>query len=76
MRRKKHDAVPRCLGMAPPEVRATTSLHEDCGGRAFGDESRELSARESVMRSDPAGSIGDGDFEDGLRQIEQRWSLT
>ena len=73
---EQNHAVPEGLELAAPVVSGPAGLEQDGRGLAFGEERDEARAAEPVAFADVPRSFGDGDLEDGLRQIDgDRWMI-
>jgi hypothetical protein len=67
---KQGHGVAEGLELTSPVVSGAASLHEDVGRGLVKEEGPEASATETVLFMDPTGSMGNGDLEDGLCEID------
>ena len=63
------------LNAPRPEVRRAAGLHDHGGRWQLGENERELRARVPLLSGYLPGVVGDGDFEDGLCQIDRDESI-
>jgi len=70
VRRQQDDAMTEAIRLPAPEVRGAAGFHHDRGRWSCGEEARELAARQAATERHRSGSVGDGELEDGLGQID------
>ena len=71
VRGQEDDIVSEASELSGPVMRGAASFEEDGGGLALGEETFEASAGEAVALAHLAGTIGDGEFEDGLGEVNR-----
>ena len=67
---EEHNAMPLRLRVAAPEMRGAARFHQHSGRWVRGYEAGELRTGQTVAFGDAAGTVGDGDFEDRLRDVD------
>jgi hypothetical protein len=67
---EKDDGVAELAELASPVVGRATGFENDSCGLSLGEEALESRSGESVVFIYTPGSIGDGDFKNGLREID------
>ena len=71
MRWKQEHGVAERLDPTAPVVRGTARLHHHGRAGLLGEEGQEFVAAETLATRDSSRSIGDGDFEDRLCDIDR-----